>query len=181
MQPASRNEVIRLARLAGSPGCFYPVMRGARRRTHRPRGSCAASASRPKTTAATARRWNSTVRGRSESFRAEADTAAVALYPDRTSARAGRTRGPGQRPRRGALRTYIRETRTPRDPAGRFGRRGALARLPVPQPRHTAAASRSRHRPHPRTAAAAIPDRTGRAQPQRPAGVGRRLAMRTAP
>lgn len=26
LQPASRNEVIRLARLAGSPGCFYPVM-----------------------------------------------------------------------------------------------------------------------------------------------------------
>ena len=84
MQLTSRNEVIRLAQLAESPDCFYPVMRerglvrtaeGEKRRIRiEAEDDCGNRSA-----------LEFTVRGRSESFRAEADTAAVALYPDRTS------------------------------------------------------------------------------------------------
>lgn len=84
LQPASRNEVIRLARLAGSPGCFYPVMeeRGVVRTAE---GQLRRIRIEAEDDCGNRSALEFTVRGRSESFRAEADTAAVALYPDRTS------------------------------------------------------------------------------------------------
>ena len=84
LQLTSRNEVIRTAQLAESPDCFYPVMEE--------RGIVRTEAGQTRRIRIEA--WDDcgnrsalefTVRGRSESFRAEADTAAVALYPDRTS------------------------------------------------------------------------------------------------
>ena len=84
LQPASRNEVIRLARLAGSPGCFYPVMeeRGVVRTDE---GQLRRIRIEAEDDCGNRSSLEFTVRGRSESFRAEADTAAVAIYPDRTS------------------------------------------------------------------------------------------------
>ena len=84
LQLGSRNEVIRLARLAGAPDCFYPTMEerglvrtaeGQQRRIRiEAEDDCGNRSS-----------LEFTIRGRSESFRAEPDTAAVAVYPDRTS------------------------------------------------------------------------------------------------
>ncbi len=84
LQLGSRNEVIRLARLAGAPDCFYPTMEerglvrtaeGQQRRIRiEAEDDCGNRSS-----------LEFTIRGRTESFRAEPDTAAVAVYPDRTS------------------------------------------------------------------------------------------------
>lgn len=84
LQLGSRNEVVRLARLAGAPDCFYPTMeerglvrtaKGQQRRIRiEAEDDCGNRSA-----------LEFTIRGRSESFRAEPDTAAVAVYPDRTS------------------------------------------------------------------------------------------------
>lgn len=174
LQLDSRNEAIRLARLAGSPDCFYPTMEehGVVRTDE---GQLRRIRIEAEDDCGNRSALEFTVRGRSESFRAEADTGSRRHLPRPDLARAGRPRGPGQHPRRGALRTDIREPRTPGGPAGRFGRRGAFARLPLPQPRHAVAASRSSHHPYPRAATAATANRAGRAQPQRPAVQHRRF------
>ena len=84
LQLGSRNEAIRLAQLAGSPDFFYPVMEerglvrtaaGEQRRIRiEAEDDCGNRSS-----------LEFTVCGRTESFRAEADTAAVAVAPDRAS------------------------------------------------------------------------------------------------
>ena len=84
LQLGSRNEAIRLAQLAGSPDCFYPVMEerglvrtaaGEQRRIRiEAEDDCGNRSS-----------LEFTVRGRTESFRAEADTAAIAVDPGRAS------------------------------------------------------------------------------------------------
>ena len=80
----SRNEVIRLARLAGAPDCFYPTMeeRGLVRTTEGQQRRIRIEA---EDDCGNRSSLEFTIRGRSESFRAEPDTAAVAVYPDRTS------------------------------------------------------------------------------------------------
>jgi len=84
LQLGSRNEVIRLARLAGAPDCFYPTMeeRGLVRTTEGQQRRIRIEA---EDDCGNRSSLEFTIRGRSESFRAEPDTAAVAVYPDRTS------------------------------------------------------------------------------------------------
>ena len=84
LQLDSRNEAIRLARLAGSPDCFYPTMEehGVIRTDE---GQLRRIRIEAEDDCGNRSALEFTVRGRSESFRAEADTAAVAIYPDRTS------------------------------------------------------------------------------------------------
>lgn len=84
LQLDSRNEAIRLARLAGSPDCFYPTMEehGVVRTDE---GQLRRIRIEAEDDCGNRSALEFTVRGRSESFRAEADTAAVAIYPDRTS------------------------------------------------------------------------------------------------
>lgn len=84
LQLGSRNEAIRLAQIEGAPDSFYPVMeergllRTAEGQTRRIRieaeddcGNCSS--------------MEFAVRGRAGEFRAEADTAAVTVWPDRAS------------------------------------------------------------------------------------------------
>lgn len=84
LQLGSRNEVIRLARLAGAPDCFYPTMeeRGLVRTAEGQQRRIRIEA---EDDCGNRSALEFTIRGRSESFRAEPDTAAVAVYPDRTS------------------------------------------------------------------------------------------------
>lgn len=84
LQLGSRNEVIRLARLAGAPDCFYPTMeeRGLVRTTEGQQRRIRIEA---EDDCGNRSSLEFTIRGRTESFRAEPDTAAVAVYPDRTS------------------------------------------------------------------------------------------------
>ena len=84
LQLGSRNEVIRLARLAGAPDCFYPTMeeRGLVRTTEGQQRRIRIEA---EDDCGNRSALEFTIRGRTESFRAEPDTAAVAVYPDRTS------------------------------------------------------------------------------------------------
>lgn len=84
LQLGSRNEVIRLARLAGAPDCFYPTMeeRGLVRTAEGQQRRIRIEA---EDDCSNRSELEFTIRGRSESFRAEPDTAAVAVYPDRTS------------------------------------------------------------------------------------------------
>ena len=84
LQLGSRNEVIRLARLAGAPDCFYPTMEehGLVRTTEGQQRRIRIEA---EDDCGNRSALEFTIRGRSESFRAEPDTAAVAVYPDRTS------------------------------------------------------------------------------------------------
>ena len=84
LQLGSRNEVIRLAGLAGAPDCFYPTMeeRGVVRTAEGQQRRIRIEA---EDDCGNRSALEFTIRGRSESFRAEADTAAVAIYPDRTS------------------------------------------------------------------------------------------------
>ena len=84
LQLGSRNEVIRLARLAGAPDCFYPTMeeRGLVRTTEGQQRRIRIEA---EDDCGNRSALEFTIRGRSESFRAEPDTAAVAVYPDGTS------------------------------------------------------------------------------------------------
>ena len=83
MQLSSRNEVIRTAQLAESPACFYPVMVE--------RGIVRTEAGQTRRIRIEA--WDDCgnrsqlefdILGRTESFRAEADSAATALTPERT-------------------------------------------------------------------------------------------------
>ena len=84
LQLGSRNEVIRLARLAGAPDCFYPTMeeRGLVRTAEGQQRRIRIEA---EDDCGNRSALEFTIRGRSESFRAEPDTATVAVYPDRTS------------------------------------------------------------------------------------------------
>ena len=84
LQLGSRNEVIRLARLAGAPDCFYPTMeeRGLVRTAEGQQRRIRIEA---EDDCGNRSALEFTIRGCSESFRAEPDTAAVAVYPDRTS------------------------------------------------------------------------------------------------
>ena len=84
LQLGSRNEVIRLARLAGAPDCFYPTMeeRGLVRTAEGQQRRIRIEA---EDDCGNRSALEFTIRGRTESFRAEPDTAAVAVYPDRTS------------------------------------------------------------------------------------------------
>ena len=84
LQLGSRNEVIRLAQLAGAPDCFYPTMeeRGLVRTAEGQQRRIRIEA---EDDCGNRSALEFTIRGRSESFRAEPDTAAVAVYPDRTS------------------------------------------------------------------------------------------------
>ncbi|WP_064974354.1 M23 family metallopeptidase [Alistipes provencensis] len=84
LQLGSRNEVIRLARLAGAPDCFFPTMeeRGLVRTAEGQQRRIRIEA---EDDCGNRSALEFTIRGRSESFRAEPDTAAVAVYPDRTS------------------------------------------------------------------------------------------------
>ena len=84
LQIASRNEAIRLAQLAESPDCFYPVMEergvvrtaaGDRRRIRIEIEDDSGNRSS----------LEFPIEGRSESFRAEADTSATAVFPGRNS------------------------------------------------------------------------------------------------
>ena len=83
LQLTSRNEVIRTAQLAESPACFYPVMVE--------RGIVRTEAGQTRRIRIEA--WDDCgnrsqlefdILGRTESFRAEADSAATALTPERT-------------------------------------------------------------------------------------------------
>ena len=84
LQLGSRNEVIRLARLAGAPDWFYPTLEehGLVRTTEGQQRRIRIEA---EDDCGNRSALEFTIRGRSESFRAEPDTAAVAVYPDRTS------------------------------------------------------------------------------------------------
>ena len=84
LQLGSRNEVVRLARLAGAPDCFYPTMeeRGLVRTAEGQQRRIRIEA---EDDCGNRSALEFTIRGRTESFRAEPDTAAVAVYPDRTS------------------------------------------------------------------------------------------------
>lgn len=84
LQLGSRNEVIRLAQLAGSPDCFYPTMEehGLVRTTEGQQRRIRIEA---EDDCGNRSALEFTIRGCSESFRAEPDTAAVTVYPDRTS------------------------------------------------------------------------------------------------
>lgn len=84
IQVASRNEAIRLAQLEGAPDSFYPAMaergliRTAEGQVRRIRIEAEDDCGNVST-------LEFTVRGRAGEFRAEADTMAVALRPDRAS------------------------------------------------------------------------------------------------
>lgn len=84
LQLDSRNEAIRLAQLAGAPDCFYPVMeeRGLLRTAEGQERSIRIEA---EDDCGNRSSLEFSVRGRAGEFRAQADTAAVAVWPDRTA------------------------------------------------------------------------------------------------
>lgn len=84
LQTSSRNEAIRLAQLAGAPACFYPVMRergvvrteeGQRRRIRIEAEDDSGNRSS----------LEFDIAGRTGAFRAQADTTAAALRPDKSA------------------------------------------------------------------------------------------------
>ena len=84
IQVASRNEAIRLAQLEGAPDSFYPTMaeRGLIRTAE---GQVRRIRIESEDDCGNVSTLEFTVRGRAGEFRAEADTTAVALRPDRAS------------------------------------------------------------------------------------------------
>ena len=100
----------------------------------------------------------------------------AAARPDFGPAR--RTRGGGPHSRRDDLRADLRPSRTRRGPAGGFGRRRALARLPFLRPRDAPFPRRGGHAPRQRAAPAATTRPTGRTHAQRLAGLRRRRICR---
>ena len=172
IQINSRNEAIRLAQLEGAPDSFYPTMaergliRTAEGQVRRIRIEAEDDCGNVST-------LEFAVRGRAGEFRAEADTTAVTLRPDRTSVLGG-----GPHSRRNDLRADLRPSRTRRGPAGGFGRRRALARLPFLRPRDAPFPRRGGHAPRQRAAPAATTRPTGRTHAQRLAGLRRRRICR---
>lgn len=81
LQRGSRNEVIRLAQLAGAPDCFYPVMeeRGLIRTAE---GQLRRIRIEVEDDCGNRSRLSFTVRGCAGAFRAQADPAAVAVRPE---------------------------------------------------------------------------------------------------
>lgn len=138
MQLTSRNEVIRLAQLAESPDCFYPVMRerglvrtaeGEKRRIRIEAEDDCGNRSQ----------LEFDILGRTETLRAEADSTAVVLRPEKAAlVRAGRDLT-ARIPRRSGLRTHFLPPGTASSPRIRLHGGDPLARLPHPRRRNAPA------------------------------------------